>query len=70
MLVGDRDRHLRFHLEQLVFHVEHKLFEQLFGIFGAVNQVVEVSAKQGGNTFEEGHLSNECRHNRRARRQK
>ena len=32
MLIGDRDRHLRLHLQQLILHVQNHLFDHLFGL--------------------------------------
>ena len=42
VLVSQSQRYLGFHLEQLVLHVDNHLFEHLFGIFGLVNQVVQI----------------------------
>ena len=55
MLVRDGDGDLRFDLQELVFHIEDQLLQHFFGIFGAVDEVVEIGAKKGGNAFEEGH---------------
>ena len=44
VLVGDRNRHLGFHLEILVLHVEDDLFDEFFRILRAVHQVVDVCA--------------------------
>ena len=46
VLVGDGDRHLGLHLEQLVLHVEDHLLDHLFGVFGLVDQVVEIGPDQ------------------------
>src|SRR6266536_4074064 len=46
VLVGDGDRHLRLHLQELVLHVEDDLLDHLFRVFGLVNQVVDVRADQ------------------------
>ena len=44
VLVGDGDGHLRFHLQQLVLHIEDDLLDHLFRIFGLVDQIVQVCA--------------------------
>jgi hypothetical protein len=42
MLVGNRDRHLRLHLQKLVLHVENYLLDHFFWFFGLIDQVVEI----------------------------
>ena len=42
VLVGDRDRHLRLHLQQLILHVENHLLDHLFGLLGLVDDIVEI----------------------------
>ena len=42
MLVGDCNRHLRFHLEKLILHIEDDLFDHLLGIFRLIDQVIDV----------------------------
>ena len=42
VLVGNGDGDLRFHLEQLVLHVQGDLLDHLFRVFGLVDEVVEV----------------------------
>jgi hypothetical protein len=46
MLIGNRDGHLRFHLKQLVLHVENDLFQHAFGILSLLYQVVQICAQQ------------------------
>ena len=42
VLIGDGDGYLRLHLQELILHVENYLLDHLFGIFGLVDQVVEI----------------------------
>src|ERR1035441_7032566 len=42
VLVGNRDRHLGLHLEQLVLHVQDDLLDHFFGVFGLIHQVVDI----------------------------
>jgi hypothetical protein len=51
VLVGDGDGDLGFDLEQLVLDVEEDLSGEFFGIFGAVEEVVEVGTEEGGDAF-------------------
>ena len=46
VLVGNRDGHLRFHLQQLVLHVENHLLDHLRRVFGPVDQIVQIGAQQ------------------------
>ena len=46
VLVGDRNRDLRFDLEQLVLHVQDHLLDHLFRVFGLVHKVVEIRPDQ------------------------
>src|SRR6185503_13828515 len=46
VVIGHRDRHLRFHLQQLVLHVEDHLLDHLLRVLRAVDQVVEVRADE------------------------
>ena len=55
VLIGDGDRDLRLDLEELIFHVEHELAGELFGVLGFVEEVVEIGADEGGDAFEEAH---------------
>ena len=55
MLVGDGDGDLGFDLEELVLHVEDELLGELFGVFGFVDQVVDVGSEESAYAFEEGH---------------
>jgi len=55
VLVGNRDRHLRLDLEQLVLHVQHNLFQQPFRIFGLFNQVIQIGAKQCAYSLQQCH---------------
>ncbi len=46
MLVGDRDRHLGLHLQQLILHIENHLLDHLLGLLGLVDDVVEIGPHQ------------------------
>ena len=51
MLVGDRNRHLGLHLEQLILHIEDHLLDHFFRVLGLVDQIVEVGPNQCGNAL-------------------
>ncbi len=51
MLIGNRDRHLRLDLQQLVLHVENHLLDHLLGIFRFVDQIVQICANQRRHAF-------------------
>ena len=55
MLIGDGDGDLSLDLKKLIFHVEDQLPEHFFGVFGLVDEVVEVGAEEGGDSFHECH---------------
>ncbi len=51
MQIGNSHSHLRFHLHELVLHIEEKLLEQLLRIFGFLHQVVEIRSDECCHTF-------------------
>ena len=51
VVVGDGDGHLRFHLHELVLHVEDHLFEHLLGVFGPIDEVIEIGPQKRGHEF-------------------
>ncbi len=55
VLVGDGDGDLRLHLEILVLHIEDDLLDQFFGVFGAVDHVVQIGADQSADAFQKSH---------------
>jgi hypothetical protein len=46
MLVGNGDGHLRFYLQQLVFHIQNDLLQHPLGILGLFDKVVHIRSKQ------------------------
>jgi hypothetical protein len=42
VLVRDRNRNLRLHLQQLILHIENHLLDHLFRLLGLIDQVIEV----------------------------
>ena len=52
MLVGNRDRHLGLHLEQLVLHVQNHLLDHFLRVFRLIDQVVKIGADQGCYAFQ------------------
>ncbi len=52
MQIGERDRHLRLHLDELVLHVENHLLQHLLGILRAIDQIVQIGPYQRCYTIE------------------
>jgi hypothetical protein len=44
MLVGYRAGNLRFDLKKLIFHVQYELLCELLGIFGFLDEIVDVGS--------------------------
>ena len=55
VLVGQRNGHLRLHLQKLVLHIEDELAQHLLRVLGAIDQIVEVGAKQSCNSLKQCH---------------
>jgi hypothetical protein len=55
VLVGKRDGDLRLYLQELVLHIEDELAQHLLRIFRAVDQIVQIGAKQSCNSFKQCH---------------
>jgi hypothetical protein len=55
VLIGKRDGDLRLYLQELVLHIEDELAQHLLRIFRAVDQIVEIGAKQSCNSFKQCH---------------
>ena len=54
-LVGDGDRDGFFGLDKLLLHVEEDLVEHLLGIFGPIDQVVEIRFDEGAESRKYAH---------------
>src|SRR5215813_3768231 len=48
VLVGDGDGHLGLYLHELVSHIQDHLFDHFLGIFGSIDQIVQVGPDQCG----------------------
>ena len=56
LLVGDRGRNLRLDLQQLVVHVRNQLPDELLGIFGPIDHVVDVGSDERGDAVQNSHM--------------
>ena len=57
VLIGDRDRHLRLYLKQLILHVDDHLLQQFLRIFRLIQKIVDVCSYQRCYTLHECHIS-------------
>ena len=55
VLVGDRNRHLGFDLEQLILHVQNHLLDHFFRVFGLIDKIVEIGPYQCCYPFQKCH---------------
>ena len=57
LLIGDRRGDLRLDLHQLVVHVSDQLLDDLFGVFSAIDHVVDVGPEERGDAIQDAHMS-------------
>jgi hypothetical protein len=51
VLIGDRNRDLRLHLQELILHVQNHLLDHLFRFFRLVDQIVQIRPNQRRHAF-------------------
>ena len=57
LFIGDGHGHLLLGLDELILHVEDQLVEDLFGILGLADNVVDIGFEKRTQTPENTHLS-------------
>src|ERR1022692_2741790 len=60
VLVGDRNRHLRFDLQQLILHIENHLLDHFFRVFRLIHKIVQIGPYQCCYPFQKCHCLTPC----------